>query len=146
MFLSFRLLSLNTGQSPVCQTYAKEKRCNLKKGLQRFLNSVQFCQKHLIRPLFRLAVFPLPLRSQSVCPYRSYHQGVRRAAAALCPLRRACLTGIGLRIYGNAVSAQRISVNPGAAPCSQCSQGSILQFLFLLGYVCKVLLANLNNS
>ena len=30
----------------------------------------------------------------------------------------------GLRIYGNAVSAQRISVNLGAAPCSQCSQGS----------------------
>ena len=26
--------------------------------------------------------------------------------------------------YGNAVSAQRISVNLGAAPCSQCSQGS----------------------
>ena len=31
---------------------------------------------------------------------------------------------LGLRIYGNAVSAQRISVNLGAAPCSQCSQGS----------------------
>ena len=62
--------------------------------------------------------------SQSVCPYRSYRQGARQAAAALCPLRRACLTGIGLRIYGNAVSAQRISVNLGAAPCSQCSQGS----------------------
>ena len=51
-------------------------------------------------------------------------QGARQAAAALCPLQRACLTGIGLRIYGNAVSAQRISVNLGAAPCSQCSQGS----------------------
>ena len=56
--------------------------------------------------------------------YRSYRQGARQAAAAACPLRRACLTGIGLRIYGNAVSAQRISVNLGAAPCSQCSQGN----------------------
>ena len=54
----------------------------------------------------------------------AYRQGARQAAAALCPLRRACLTGIGLRIFGNAVSAQRISVNLGVAPCSQCSQGS----------------------
>ena len=55
---------------------------------------------------------------------KKYRQGARQAAAAACPLRRACLTGIGLRIYGNAVSAQRISVNLGAAPCSQCSQGN----------------------
>ena len=37
-----------------CQTSAKEKRCNLKKRLQRFLNPVQFCRTHLICPLFRL--------------------------------------------------------------------------------------------
>ena len=42
MFLSFRLLSLTTEKKLFCQTYAKEKRCNLKKRLQRFLNPVQF--------------------------------------------------------------------------------------------------------
>lgn len=42
MFLSFRLLSLTTEKKRFCQTSAKEKRCNLKKRLQRFLNPVQF--------------------------------------------------------------------------------------------------------
>lgn len=56
--------------------------------------------------------------------YRSYRQEARQAAAAACSSPAAFLKGIGLRIYGNAVSAQRISVNLGAAPCSQCSQGS----------------------
>ena len=66
----------------------------------------------------------MPLRLQSVCLYRSYRQEARQAAAAACSSPAAFLKGIGLRIYGNAVSAQRISVNLGAAPCSQCSQGS----------------------
>ena len=46
--------SLLQQKAPFCQTYAKEKRCNLKKRLQRFLNPVQFCRTHLICPLFRL--------------------------------------------------------------------------------------------
>ena len=40
MFLSFRLLSLTTEKKRFCQTSAKEKRCNLKKRLQRFLKSI----------------------------------------------------------------------------------------------------------
>ena len=35
-------LSLTTEKKRFCQTYAKEKRCNLKKRLQRSLNPVQF--------------------------------------------------------------------------------------------------------
>ena len=56
----------------------------------------------------------MPLRLQSVCLYRSYRQEARQAAAAACSSPAAFLKGIGLRIYGNAVSAQRISVNLGA--------------------------------
>ena len=46
----------------------------------------------------RLGLSPLPLRSQSVCPYRSYRQGARRAAAA-CSSPAAFPKGTGLRIY-----------------------------------------------
>ena len=38
--------------------------------------------------------------------------------------------GTGLRIYCNGVSAQRKSANWGAAPCSQCSQGSGEKYTF----------------
>ena len=34
----------------------------------------------------------------SVCPYRSYRQGARQAAADLCLSRRGCQKGTGLRI------------------------------------------------
>ena len=40
--LSLMPLSLTTEKKRFCQTYAKEKRCNLKKRLQRSLNPVQF--------------------------------------------------------------------------------------------------------
>ena len=46
-------------------------------------------------------MFLLRLLLQSVCRYRSYHQGERRAAAALYLFRRAYLKGTGLRIYCN---------------------------------------------
>ena len=36
MFLSFRLLSPTTEKKRFCQTYAKEKRCNLKKDYNAF--------------------------------------------------------------------------------------------------------------
>ncbi len=41
----------------------------------------------------------LPLRSQSVCLYRSYRQEARRAAAAACSSPAAFPKGTGLRIY-----------------------------------------------
>ena len=41
----------------------------------------------------------LPLCSQSVCPYRSYRQGARQAAAAACSFPAAFPKGTGLRIY-----------------------------------------------
>ena len=72
----------------------------------------------------------MPLRLQSVCLYRSYRQEARQAAAAACSSPAAFLKGIGLRIYGNAVSAQRISVNLGAARCSQCLQGNAGKYTF----------------
>ena len=43
-----------------------------------------------ICPLFRLLKLPAPLRLQSVCRYRSYHQGERQAAAAWYLFRRSC--------------------------------------------------------
>ena len=79
---------------------------------------------HSVHSINLISFNGLPLRLQSVCLYRSYRQEARQAAAAACSSPAAFLKGIGLRIYGNAVSAQRISVNLGAAPCSQCSQGS----------------------
>ena len=54
-----------------------------------------------ICPLFRLLKFLLQLPLQSVCRYRSYHQGERQAAAALYLFRRAYLKETGLRIYCN---------------------------------------------
>ena len=64
-------------------------------------------EKHLrrrpaiVKPdeVFRLPLSPLPLRSQSVCPYRSYRQGARQAAAAACSFPAAFPKGTGLRIY-----------------------------------------------
>ena len=82
-----------------CQTYAKEKRCNPQKRLQRSLYPVHLGRTPLICPLFRLPLSPLPLRSQSVCPYRSYRQGARQAAAAACSFPAAFPKGTGLRIY-----------------------------------------------
>ena len=83
--------------------FCKRKTLQSQKRLQRFLNPIQFCRTHLICPLFRLRKSLLPLRSQSVCPYRSYRQGARQAAADLCLSRRGCQKGTGLRIYCNAV-------------------------------------------
>ena len=114
----------STEKKPFCRTYAKEKRCNLKKDYNASENPYSILPDVSICPLFRLLKFPLRLLLQSVCLYRSYRQEARQAAAAACSSPAAFLKGIGLRIYGNAVSAQRISVNLGAAPCSQCSQGS----------------------
>ena len=54
-----------------------------------------------ICPLFRLLRFLLQLLLQSVCRYRSYHQGERRAAAVLYLFGQAYLKETGLRIYCN---------------------------------------------
>ena len=54
-----------------------------------------------ICPLFRLLKFLLQMPLQSVCHYRSYHQGERRAAAALYLFGWAYLKETGLRIYCN---------------------------------------------
>ena len=67
-------------KSPICQTYAKEKHCNLKKRLQRFLNPVQFQAGHSYSPSFstseisfavavtiRMPVSLIPSRSASSC-------------------------------------------------------------------------------
>ena len=82
--------------------FCKRKTLQSQKRLQRFLNPIQFCRTHLICPLFRLWLFPLLLRSQSVCLYHSYRQGARQAAADWCLSRRGCQKGTGLRIYCNA--------------------------------------------
>jgi len=48
----------------------------------------------------------------------------RQAAAAVCSFPAAYLTGIGLRIYDSGAQAQKRFAGLGAAPYSQCSQGS----------------------
>jgi len=69
------------GATPDFAKLTQKKNAAISKRLQRFLNPVQFCRTHLICPLFRLWLFPLLSRSQSVCLYRSYRQGARQAAA-----------------------------------------------------------------
>ena len=89
------------GAIPDFAKLPQKKNAAIFQRLQRFLNPIQFCRTHLIRPLFRLLQSLSPLRSQSVCLYRSYHQGARQAAAAACFSLAAYLKGIGLRIYCN---------------------------------------------
>ena len=89
----------STEKKPFCRTYAKEKRCNLKKDYNASENPYSILPDVSICPLFRLLKFPLRLLLQSVCRYRSYHQAERRAAAALYLFRRAYLKETGLRIY-----------------------------------------------
>ena len=100
-FLSFMPLFPSTKKKPFCRTYTKEKRCNLKKDYNASENPYSILPDVSICPLFRLLKFPLRLLLQSVCRYRSYHQGERRAAAALYLFRRAYLKETGLRIYCN---------------------------------------------
>ena len=92
---------VTTTQCSICQKRAKEKRCNLKKDYNASENPYSILPDVSICPLFRLLKFPLRLLLQSVCRYRSYHQGERRAAAALYLFRRAYLKETGLRIYCN---------------------------------------------
>ena len=99
---SFSLIP-TTELHPILPTLSKRKTLQSQKRLQRFLNPIQFCRTHLICPLFQLRLSLLPLRSLSVCPYRSYHQEARQAAADSCLSLSAYLKGTGLRIYCNAV-------------------------------------------
>lgn len=99
-FIFFVLISLY-GEKAILPNLCKRKNAAISKRLQRFLKSIFNFAGRFICPLFRLLKFLLRLLLQSVCRYRSYHQGERRAAAALYLFRRAYLKGTGLRIYCN---------------------------------------------
>ena len=56
---------------------------NVKKDCSRHaLQSCTSLMREVSPPPFLLPLFPLPLRLQSVCPYRSYRPTARQAAAA----------------------------------------------------------------
>ena len=56
----------STEKKPFCRTYAKEKRCNLKKDYNASENPYSILPDVSICPLFRLLKFPLRLLLQSV--------------------------------------------------------------------------------
>ena len=80
--------------------------------------------------LFRLPLFLLPLRLQSVCLYRSYRPAARQAAAARWISPRCCSERkIDRQKYDTGLQGHRIPVNSVAVPCSRYSQGSAGRYI-----------------
>ena len=98
-FIFYALISLY-GEKVVLPNQCKRKTLQSAK-ITTLPKSYSVLPDTFICPLFRLLKFLLQLPLQSVCRYHSYHQGERRAAAALYLLRRAYLKETGLRIYCN---------------------------------------------
>ena len=104
---------------------------NVKKDCSRHaLQSCTSLMREVSPPPFLLPLFPLPLRLQSVCPYRSYRPTARQAAAARW-ISPHCCSGrkIDLPKYDTGLQGHRIPVNSAVVPCSRYSQGSAGKYI-----------------
>ncbi len=85
---------INTVGPIVCSTHDGNEYAFFVHEIIEQMLSIKAGKKRLLKFLLRLLL-------QSVCRYRSYHQGERRVAAALYLFRRVYLKETGLRIYCN---------------------------------------------